>query len=341
MGLGRYARLVAFRFGVALDFGTHERSLHDQLVSQTALAQHAERLGFCAVAAGENFQPAAFHLPSALLVLATLAQSTSSLQLCTGVALLPGWDPWKLALDAAQLDQLSGGRVALGVGIGNPTLWASTGWDRATAAARTDETLAALKALWGGAPGYSGAHVKVDRALPVLACRDGGPLLWIGGGLKRSAERAAEVGDAFYVSSNHLRHHAIRLTEHYYAALSSAGKAAAMGTVVANRITLVADSADEARDLGRRYLAGILANYARIGSFGDERRERPGEAIFDELGDQVSLVGTPEQVLEQVQAYRRAGIAQIQARVSPEGMPREVAERSLELLAEEVLPALT
>src|SRR5690242_18358984 len=108
---------VRLTFGVALDFGSKQRPLHAQLERQSALLSHCEAAGFQIVAAGESASPGAFHLPNALLVLASLAQRTR-LRLCTGVALLPAYSPRRLALDAAELDQLSGGRLILGIGLG-------------------------------------------------------------------------------------------------------------------------------------------------------------------------------------------------------------------------------
>ena len=114
-------RMARLTLGIALDFGSKLRPLRAQLERQSALLDAAEAAGFEMVAAGESSSPGAFHLPNALLVLGTLAQRTR-LRLCTGVAQLPAWPAWKLALEAAQLDQLCGGRLTLGVGLGSAAL---------------------------------------------------------------------------------------------------------------------------------------------------------------------------------------------------------------------------
>src|SRR5262249_473394 len=119
------------KFGVALDFGSKLRPLSEQLERQSRLAEQAEAAGFELVAAGEIAAPGGFHLPTAPLVLAALAQRTG-MRLCSGIVLLPAWQPSKLALDVAELDQLSGGRVVLGVGLGSPALHAHAGWSRET-----------------------------------------------------------------------------------------------------------------------------------------------------------------------------------------------------------------
>src|SRR5438045_2562989 len=134
-------------FGIALDFGSRMRPLRAQLERQSTLLEAAEAAGFEIVSAGESASPGAFHLPNALLVLAGLAQRTR-LRLCTGIALLPAWPVWKLALDAAELDQLSGGRLILGIGLGSPALQSRGGWPGEAIGDMADETLECLRRLW-------------------------------------------------------------------------------------------------------------------------------------------------------------------------------------------------
>src|SRR5215207_9458439 len=112
------------QFGLALDFMTAERTLAEQLDRYVQLIQVAERHGFDSVTAGEGYitRPASGHLPAPLLALAALAPRTT-LRLGTGVTLLPGWQPLHLAYESAVLDQLTGGRLILGVGLGTPPLY--------------------------------------------------------------------------------------------------------------------------------------------------------------------------------------------------------------------------
>src|SRR6516162_8151062 len=185
--------MARLTFGLALDFGSTRRSLQAQLERQSALLEAAEAAGFEIVAAGESASAGSFHLPNALLVLGALAQRTR-MRLCTGIALLPAWPLWKLALDAAELDQLSGGRFILGVGLGTAALQRRGGWPANAVGETVDETLEALRALWSGAEGYTGKHVRASGALPVLPVSGGRLPIWVGGGIRRSAVRAARQG---------------------------------------------------------------------------------------------------------------------------------------------------
>jgi alkanesulfonate monooxygenase SsuD/methylene tetrahydromethanopterin reductase-like flavin-dependent oxidoreductase (luciferase family) len=140
--------------GLALDLGSERDAVGVRLEAARRLLALAEEHGFTSAWFGEGYPsgPGSFHLPSSLLMLAAVASATS-LTLGSGVALLPAWQPLRLAYDAALLDQASGGRLVLGVGIGTPALWRRFGVPSDRMADRADEMLAALRALWSGADG--------------------------------------------------------------------------------------------------------------------------------------------------------------------------------------------
>jgi alkanesulfonate monooxygenase SsuD/methylene tetrahydromethanopterin reductase-like flavin-dependent oxidoreductase (luciferase family) len=310
--------------GVALDFGSRLRSLNEQLKRQSALLEPAEAAGFEMVAAGESGSPGAFHLPNALLVLATLAQRTR-LRLVTGIALLPNWPVRKLAIDSAELDQLSGGRLTLGVGLGSSTLQASAGWPRDAVGEIVDETLSALRQLWSGAAEYAGTHVSVSGALPILPVNNGRLPIWVGGAIRRSAVRAARLGDGWYGGVNFPLSRLATQAQTYRTAL---GDGAAAGAVVVNRVALVAATRRDVDDLVQRLLASSLQSYAR-----------PGQSLADVIDD-VALIGTPDQVAAQLQRYQHAGATHVFVRLSLDDTPPDVARTTIDLFGSEIIPRL-
>jgi alkanesulfonate monooxygenase SsuD/methylene tetrahydromethanopterin reductase-like flavin-dependent oxidoreductase (luciferase family) len=236
------------QFGLALDFGTERTTLDRLLDEYVPLIQLAERYAFDAIWAGESYPtgPGFFHVSSPLLVLAALAPRTR-LGLGTGVTLLPMWPPLRLAYDAAILDQLSGGRLALGLGLGAPATWARFGVPRERLADRVDETLALLRALWSGAPGYRGEILAVDGGIAPLPVQPGGPPLWIGGLVTRAARRAARYGEGWYASSNYRFLDVERQAARYREALADEGKDPAAARVAVNRLCVVAPTPEAAR----------------------------------------------------------------------------------------------
>ena len=112
----------------------------------------------------------------AWVMLTAAAMRTERIRLGTMLTPLSRMKPWKLASETATLDNLSGGRVTLAVGLGAP----DTGWeafgeitDRRTRAELLDEGLDVLTGLWKGQPyAYEGKHYHVkptDFMVPAAA----------------------------------------------------------------------------------------------------------------------------------------------------------------------------
>src|SRR5918992_2413986 len=155
------------------------------------IATLAERLGYDSLWAGEHVVvPSPRVAPSPmepdepildpLVLLAHLAAHTSRVRLGTGVIVLPQRNPLVLAKQLASLDVVSGGRLVVGIGAGylEPEL-SAIGVPMAARGSRTDEYLAAMRALWtSDAPSFSGTHVRfagvdahprpVQHPLPVV-----------------------------------------------------------------------------------------------------------------------------------------------------------------------------
>ena len=101
-------------------------------------------------------------IPDPLVWLSYAAAVTKKIRLATGILILPQRHPVYVAKEVATLDQLSGGRAILGVGIG----WLREefqvlGIPFEERMARTDESIAALRSLWSDGPSkFDGAHYR-------------------------------------------------------------------------------------------------------------------------------------------------------------------------------------
>lgn len=314
--------------GLALDLGSDRDPVAVRLEAARRLLALGEEHGFTSAWFGEGYPsgPGSFHLPSSLLMLAAVASATS-LTLGSGVALLPAWQPLRLAYDAALLDQASGGRLVLGVGIGTPALWRRFGVPGDRMADRADEMLAALRALWSGADGYRGSLLAVEGAVHPLPVQAGGPPLWVGGRVRRSAERAARFGDGWYAATSYRLSEIERMARLYREACAAAGRPP--GPVAANRILVVTDDVAAATP----YVDALLKRYVRIQSIlGDDGRP-VDEAGALALKDELVVVGDRQAVLEKLDVYARAGVTHLQARVWPSDLPLEWVERSVRALS--------
>ncbi len=334
---------MSLTFGLVLDFANPTITLEEQLKRFRPIVETADRYGFHSITMGEGAAttPQWGHTPAPFLVLAALAPMTR-MQVGSGVTLLPAWNPLKLAYDTTVLDQLSGGRFILGVGLGAPDLGPRFGNPRARKSAYVDEMLAALKALWSGADGFEGKYIQIDGGIGLLPVQPGGPPIWVGGSVQRSADRAADYGDGYIGSTSQSIDAVVQQGERYRAALEARGKDATHAVVASNRLTLVAETEAEARALAEDYCGEVLAFYANRGAQmppGSVRAGKSPAQLFAELDETRCLVGTPDQVIARVRRYEEAGVTHILARITPHGIPPEHAVRTVQLLGEHVLPA--
>jgi probable F420-dependent oxidoreductase len=143
------------------------------------------------------------HVYEPLITLAYLAAVTSRVLLGTSVYLLPLRNPLVAAKQVASLDQLSGGRLVLGVGVG----WlegefAALGVPFPERGSRTDEAIAVLKALCGqeGAEFHGRYHGFSGVEFFPKPVQRPHPPLWIGGRSDAAIRRAARAGDGWHPS---------------------------------------------------------------------------------------------------------------------------------------------
>ncbi|MBO0713918.1 MAG: LLM class F420-dependent oxidoreductase [Acidimicrobiales bacterium] len=177
------------------------------------LARLAEELGFESVWAGEHVVvPSPRVAPSPLeptdpildpiVHLSFVAAVTERLLLASGIIILPQRNPVVLAKQAATLDVLSGGRLLLGVAAGylGPEM-SAVGVPMHERGARTDDHLAAMRALWTqpGPVEYVGRFTNFSGvdAHPRPVQR-GGPRIVIGGHSSAAFRRAVASGHGWF-----------------------------------------------------------------------------------------------------------------------------------------------
>jgi len=103
--------------------------------------------------------------PDPWVMIGAMATVTKRLRFSTATYILPLRNVLQVAKTVATAADLSGGRVALGIGVGwMKEEFEALGQDFKTRGKRTDEMVAALRAIWaGGEVEFSGRHVHVPR----------------------------------------------------------------------------------------------------------------------------------------------------------------------------------
>ena len=166
------------------------------------LAEQAASLGFVSVWVGDFVTARPRHDP--LTLLAAVAGRAPGLTLGTAVLLPMLRNPVILAHQVATLDQISEGKLILGVGFAAdlPNIraeFAAAGVPFEHRIGRMMEGLRLCKALWSGEPvDWNGRWQMTQAVVAPTPARPGGPLLWIGGNLQGSLDRAGKYFDGWF-----------------------------------------------------------------------------------------------------------------------------------------------
>lgn len=139
-------------------------------------------------------------IPDPLIWLAYVAAAAPTLKLGTCILIVPQRNPLVLAKELATLDQLSGGRVELGLGVG----WLQEEfdalgipWERR--GARNDEYIEAMRTLWQGPHAeYHGEFVDFEPATCSPRPVNGSIPVIVGGDSEAALKRAVNTADGYF-----------------------------------------------------------------------------------------------------------------------------------------------
>jgi alkanesulfonate monooxygenase SsuD/methylene tetrahydromethanopterin reductase-like flavin-dependent oxidoreductase (luciferase family) len=185
---------MTLEFGIFDSFDLGASTPGKVIASRLDFAVAAEAAGISHYHVTEHHGTPLSVCPSPNLFLAALSQRTTTLRIGALVHVLPAYDPLRLAEEIAILDQLSGGRLDVGVGSGvSPYELAYFGVEASEARARYTETLAAVtRALATGRLMHRGNLLRdYDVELSVGPVQRPHPPLWYASSNTSSAEWAA------------------------------------------------------------------------------------------------------------------------------------------------------
>jgi probable F420-dependent oxidoreductase len=169
-------------------------------------AEAAEDLGFDSVWATEHVLvgPEAVdpygRVYAPLVTLGWIAAFTERIDLGTSIVLAPLHHPVHLAKEAATLQELSGGRLKLGLGMGwHEDEFRNLGVEFRGRGRRAEEGIRLMRALWRGEREFHGKHWSFDNATfaPLPAPE---PELWFGGSSEQTIDRCLEHGGVWHPS---------------------------------------------------------------------------------------------------------------------------------------------
>jgi F420-dependent oxidoreductase-like protein len=323
---------------------------------QVAIVQEAERLGYDSVWAAEAYGS------DAATVLGWLAGQTSTIKIGSSIFQMPGRSATMTAMTAATLDQLSGGRMLLGIGSSGPQV--SEGWHGVRFARqlqRTREYVEVVRlALSRERVAYDGETIQLPLPdgpgkalkLTIAPVQERIPIYIAAIGPKNT-ELTGEIADGWLpilVAPEHLG----ELREPLEAGAARAGRTLDGFDIAPSVNVMVTDDVAAARDAMRPFLALYVGGMGSrkqnfynqlVQRYGFEdaarevqdlylegKKQEAAAALPDAMIDQVSLVGPPDVVRERLAVYRDAGVGTLG--ISPFAFTRDERLAQLRLIAE-------
>lgn len=323
---------------------------------QLQIVREAERLGYDSVWAAEAYGS------DAATILGWVAGQTSRIRIGSAIFQMPARSPAMTAMTAATLDQLSGGRMILGIGSSGPQV--AEGWHGQRFGAqiqRTREYVAVVrKALARERLEFDGETIQLPLPdgpgkalkLTIAPVQDAIPIYLAAIG-PNNTRLAGEIADGWIptlFSPEHVAEFRPLLEE----GAARSGRSLDGFDVAPTVNVFVTKDLESARDAMRPFLAlyvGGMGSRDRnfynqlVQRYGFEdaahkvqdlylegKREEAAAALPDELIDLVSLCGPPDRVRERLAVYRDAGVGTLG--VTPMAWDREGRLEQLRVVAE-------
>jgi F420-dependent oxidoreductase-like protein len=341
------------RLGVHIGYWGLGFSSEDQL----EVVQEAEKLGYDSVWTAEAYGS------DAATILGWLAGQTERIKLGAAIFQMPGRSPAMTAMTAATIDQISGGRMLLGIGSSGPQV--SEGWHGVRFGKqiqRTREYVDVIRmALRRERVVYDGQTIQLPLPdgpgkalkLTIAPVQDRMPIYLAAIG-PNNTRLAGEIADGWIptlFSPEHVAEFRPLLEE---GAARVPGKSLDDFDIAPTVQAFITDDIEAARNAMRPFIALYVGGmgsreknfYNRVAcSYGfeaaakeiqdlylEQKREEAMAAVPDELIDLVSLCGPADHVRERLAVFRDAGVGTLG--VTPVAYTREDRLTQLRLLAE-------
>jgi F420-dependent oxidoreductase-like protein len=322
------------RLGITIGYSGAKMALDMPLI------QEADRLGFHSVWSAEAYGS------DAVTPLAWIAARTERINVATGIMQMPARTPAMTAMTATTLDQLSGGRFLLGLGVSGPQVvegWHGQPYGKPLV--KTREYISIVRQIWAREQPveHHGEHYQIPYqgagatglGKPLKSILHGRQIpIYIAAIGPKSVEQAAEIADGWLpIWYSPHRTHVFKSALAAGFARAGSGKSLATFDIAASVNVVLGN--DVQKCLGHikpglaLYVGGMGARgknfYNELACrYGFEeaakkiqdlylagKKDEAAAAVPDELADEVSLVGPAERIRDRLAAWRESGVTTV------------------------------
>ncbi|MFA7249381.1 MAG: LLM class flavin-dependent oxidoreductase [Dehalococcoidia bacterium] len=320
------------------------RDMVAALEEQLVMTRHARDHGWASLFSGQHYLNEGDSQQLQIVpFLARLSAEAGDMTVGLGVLLLNLHNPVYVAETVASLDVITGGRLVFGVGLGYREVeFDAFAVPRGRRVARFEECLEVVKRLWTeDAVTYASDTCRLDGVtMNLRPVQQPHPPIWIAANSDAAVERAARLGDTWFVNPHSTTATHLRQLALYRQARRSLGRPMPEELPVIKELFCARDRRT-ALEMCAPYLDAKYRTYFDWGQDRAMPRDESFDRAFGDLLEDRFVLGSPEECFEQLRPYwEQMGVNHLIIRTHWAGMPLETALHSMRLISEELIPAL-
>ena len=316
----------------------------EALREQLVMTRHAREHGWDSLFSGQHYLNEGDSKQLQLVpFLARLSAEAGDMTVGLGILLINLHNPVYVAETVASLDVITGGRLVFGVGLGYREVeFDAFGVPRGRRVARFEECLELVKRLWTeDAITYESETCRMDRVtMNLRPVQQPYPPIWIAANSDAAVERAARLGDTWFVNPHSTTATHLRQMELYRAERRRIGRPMPQETPIIKELFCARDR-QTALQMCRPYLDEKYRVYSNWGQDRAMPQDESLDRAFDDLLTDRFIIGSPEECYEQLRPYwEQLGVNHLIIRTHWAGMPLDTALHSMRLISRELIPEL-